>query len=199
MKKSYLRAFVILLAAGALLLAFSLLAPFVSLAKIENAESMGIIGGAGVYTYSFIFWRQFLGFGAVFAFLGGAMVLSSAFALIFHKLVSKTCGLITSLHALALSVFGSTMLIFLFRIALMLEVEDVARYPYALPAFMVCAVLCIILFIGLLISYFIQWYKRASFRGLFLEMMLAIIYLPASFLFSFWSINLLQEIFSYII
>lgn len=181
MKKSYLCTFTILLAMGVVFLAVGLLAPFMAINSAAHDGAMGIIGGASAPTYSYLFWRQFHGFCSAFAFLGGAVVLSSAFALIFRKLVSKTCGLITSLHSLALSVFGSAGLVFAL-LTLSTSGSDIMRYPYANPTFFVCGLICLFICFGLLISYFIQWYKRASFRGLFLETFLTILYFPGFFM-----------------
>ena len=182
MKKSYLTTFVILLSVGAILLAVGLLAPLYIFDTSAGTKPIGIIGGASVYTYSFIFVRQFNGLWLSLSLLGGATILTSAFALIFHKLVSKTCGLITCLHSLALSVFGSTGLVFAIYTALTSFSWDM-RYPYANPTFYGCGLICLFICIFLIISYFFgPWYKRASFRGLLLETMLTILYFPGFFM-----------------
>ena len=182
MKKSYLTTFVILLAIGAILLTTGLLAPLYFLDASVGEHPVGIIGGAGVHTYSFFLIRQFNGLWLSLALLGGATMIASAFSLIFHKLVSKTCGLITSLHSLALSLFGSTGLNFAIWTALTSFSWDM-RYPYANPTFYGCGLICLFICIFWLISYFFgPWYKRASFRGLLLETMLTILYFPGFFM-----------------
>lgn len=181
MKKSYLCTFTVLLAMGVVFLAVGLLAPFMAINSTAHDGAMGIIGGASVYTYSFIFVRQFNGLWLSLSLLGGATMIVSAFALIFRKLVSRICGLITSLHSLALSVFGSAGLVFAL-LTLSTSGSAIMRYPYANPTFFVCGLICLFICFGLLISYFIQWYKRASFRGLFLETFLTILYFPGFFM-----------------
>ena len=192
-KKSYLTTFVILLSVGAILLATGLLAPLYFLETSAGTKPIGIIGGSGVYTYSFLFWTQFNGLWASLTLLGGAMILSSAFALIFHKLISKTCGTITSLHSLALSVFGSTGLIFAIYTELTSGTATM-RYPNANLTFCVCSFICLFICFVLLLSYLLQWCKRASFRGLLFETMLTILYFPGCFLFANAIVHILWDI-----
>ena len=99
MKKSYLRTFVTLLIVGAILLAIGLLAPLVYIQSNDLgpvcALAQSADGNGYVYyfdepiSYANLFWTQFNGLWASLTLLGCAMVLSSAFALIFHKFVSN--------------------------------------------------------------------------------------------------------------
>ena len=89
MKKSYRITFSILLAVGIIFLAIGLIAPFI----VERLYSIGysvgyIAGGIDFPNYTDMMFNHLYGLWAIFVHLGGAIILSSGFALIFHKMVA---------------------------------------------------------------------------------------------------------------
>ncbi len=195
MKKSYRLTFTILLTVGVIFLAIGLIAPQIVLQLYVHDYDVGYIaGGIDFPDYTDILFNHLYGIWAIFVFMGSATILSSAFALIFHKLVSKTCGVVTAIHSLALSVFGSAGLVFALLTISTAAFDVYYRYPNANPAFFACGIICLVICNVLLISYFIQWYKKASFRGLLLETLLTIVYFPAFFWFSGVLVDFLWDI-----
>lgn len=186
MKKSYRITFSILLAVGVLFLAIGLIAPFIAEQLDDRGISVGYIaGGIDFPTYMDMMFNHLYGLWTIFVHLGGAIILSSGFALIFHKTVSNSCRIVTSAFSLALSVFGAAGLIFC-MLTLSTSGNELMRYPNANPTFFVCGLLCLFICIALLSSYFYHRFKRMSYRGFLFETLITIVYFPS--FFWFWGV-----------
>ncbi len=174
MKKSYLITALALLGAGFVALALGLLAPYGQLQTVD------VIGGAGYSAYQFLLFNSDSGIWSILAHLGGAVMISSAFALIFRKTVVNHCMLPTSLLALALSAGWSAACVSLL-LAISTLPREYMRYPNAHPAVLRATGLCLIGCLVLLCVYFVKWVKKGSFKALFIDSLLTVVYFPAFF------------------
>lgn len=186
MKKSYRITFSILLAVGIIFLAIGLIAPFIVERLYYIGYSVGYIaGGIDFPNYTDMMFNHLYGLWAFFVHLGGAIILSSGFALIFHKMVATACRIVTSVLSLALSVFGASGLVFCL-LTLSTSGTEYMHYPHANPTFFVCGLLCLFLCITLLGAYFYHRCKQMSYRGFLFETLITIIYFPA--FYWFWGV-----------
>jgi hypothetical protein len=181
MKKSYLTALVSFLVVGVVLLAIGFVGPYIVDQLHSSGASVGVIaGGIDFPSYQDMIFNHWHGLWSILIHLGGAMILSACVAWIFHKTVQKCCMRITSLLAFGLSIFSSAFVVFVLFTSFTSSWNHM-YYPrtnlIATICVIVFALICFILFV----SYVYNRFKQFSLRGLLLDMLLTIVYLP-----SFW-------------
>ena len=190
MKKSYLLTFTSVFAIGILISSISFLA---SLGILDNWFSLESISETGRPSGLVIFGRRYSLLWLTLSLLGDGMILTSVFALIFHKSVSRSCSIVTSTLSLILSALGSCGLVFgLLTIG---TTDSYAiSYPNAHPTFCFCSILCLILCWIVMLIYFMQWFKQTSFLGLLYDFLLTITFLPAFFFINYAALHALWDV-----
>lgn len=179
MKRSYFITALCLLGAGMLALALALPVPYL----LEEG-----LRSVGAPTYEWLMFAVENGLWCILAHLGGAIVLSSVFALIFRKTVENNCTLRSSLLALALSAIGSAGLVCALLAGTTIY-RDLAYYPYAHPTAIGAGVICMFAGFVLLGVYFVRWSQKGTWKGLLIDSLLTVVYFPAFF----WIWNVLAN------
>lgn len=171
MKKSYLITALAILGAGLVALVLGLTMPYLLEDTLDHI---------GVSNYTISLFTADYGVWCILAHLGGAVVLSVSFALIFRKTVVNHCTRTTSLLAFALSVMGSAGLVCALLAGATIY-RDLARYPYAHPTAIGAGVICLFACLILLGVYFVKWSQTGTWKGLLIDSLLTVIYFPAFF------------------
>jgi hypothetical protein len=181
MKKSHLITLIAVLVMGAVLLTIGLIGPSVVWKLDNQGVSVGIIaGGIDSPTYQDMMFNHWHGIWSILVHLGGAMILTACFTWIFHKTVQKCCMRITSLLAFGLSIFSSAFVVFVLFTSFTSSWNHM-YYPRANLIATICVIVFALICLILFVSYVYNRFKQFSLRGLLLDMLLTIVYLP-----SFW-------------
>ena len=152
-----------------------LMAPFVYWKNFTlHNGTIGIIGGADAPTYTFMLWVSCDGLPIALISLGICLVISAVFCLIFSNTVQKYCNIKTSLISLGISCIGLVCAFLWFSIALFWEMS---RRPISI----LLGVICLFVFIGLIIVYLKLRKTNWSIKGLIIDILTSIIYLPTFF------------------
>ena len=154
---------------------------FVMLTFEARAET-AIIGGAGGPTFQYLVSQTFGVLPYTLVLLGAAVMISAVFCLLFSKTVQGHCSLKTSLVSLGLSATGAAglccVLIWFACVAFGGAPKHYpVRYPLSIALGMVC--LCVFILLGLL--YYKAREGKWSMRGVAIDVMTSILYLPAFF------------------
>lgn len=133
------------------------------------------------------------GFWAALAFLGAALAVCGAFALLFHNAVSKSGSLKTSALAVALSAMGSAGLYCLFLWVSTIAFGEVQKYPIANRFSMAGGFVCLLICILLLFLYVHIRQKKPSLLGVFLDVGVCVLFFAPMFLFWNFIYNLAER------
>ncbi len=167
--------------AGVLLITVGLIVPFFAMMTTSVSGSMGIIGGASLPTYLFVLTRFADGLLFTLALLGVPLLLTGVFCTVFPKTVDTHCHAATTALAMGLSLVGAGGLACVAIWIGIVTFHEMALYPIAYPFSIGMGMLCLLAFIGLLYAYIKARKRVGSWRGLVLDMMTAVLYLPAFF------------------
>ena len=155
--------------------------PFIYLSFGPHNGTAGIIGGAGMPTYQFIFSELFDGLLPALTLFGLCFIISAGFCLLFTKTVKTHCSLATSAISLGLSASGALGLVCLMLWITIVSFHEMARYPVAYPVSILLGCLCFFVFLALLALYFRARKADRSIKGILIDILTAMIYLPAFF------------------
>lgn len=170
------------LLAGFLIVLAGVAMPLAVLYLISQNPRTGIIGGAGAPTLQFRVFQTFGVLPYTLVLLGVAVMISAVFCLLFSKTVQGHCGLKTSLVSLGLSATGAAglccVLIWIACVAFGGAPKHYpVRYPLSIALGMVC--LCVFILLGLLYCKLRE--GKWSIRGVVIDVLTSILYLPAFF------------------
>lgn len=157
-----------------------------------GGNSIGIIGGADLPTFKFVFWREEICVALVA--LGIPLVFISLFCLGFPNFVQKNFSVKTTALALCISATGAFGL-YCFFTWLGAVMESVKKYPISYPASIAGGVLALVLFFTLIVLYSIQRVKNFKIVGNLLDVLTSIIFLPFFFLAGSMMIEVARYIF----
>lgn len=170
---------------GLLLTAMGIIVPCLQWQSYVDrlSSSGGIIGGAGMPSFSFFLGHELNGWPYVAFFGGIALVLSAVFCLIFDKTVKSSCSVGTSAISLALSAVGGAGLNCAVIWLSIVAFDEMSHYPIEYPASIVLGLLCLFVFAGLVVLYLIVRCRRSrwSLKGFIIDILTSVIYLPAFF------------------
>ena len=145
----------------------------------EQGDSVGIIGGADGPTAILVtgqIWRQFG--SAVPAFLG-AVILCSLFCAVFPRSVRENCTWQTSGVSLGLSATFCLGMYCAISVAACLAFGSIKTHPIRIPLGIGIGTVCLILFLILGWLYVRLRRARFSWKGLVLDILLSLLYLPS--------------------
>lgn len=179
-KNVYFRNWLLVLAAGLLAAAVGFCATY--LKKEDTSQP-----------YMWNLLRMEDGFWAALAFLGAALAVCGAFALLFHNAVSKSGSLKTSALAVALSAMGSAGLYCLFLWVSTIAFGEVQKYPIANRFSMAGGFVCLLICILLLFLYVHIRQKKPSLLGFFLDVGVCVLFFAPMFLFWNFIYNLAER------
>ncbi len=179
-KNVYFRNWLLVLAAGLLAAAVGFCAPFL---KKEDA--------AQPYMWNLL--RMEDGFWAALAFLGAALTVCGAFALLFRNAASKSGSLKTGALAAALSAMGSAGLYCLLLWVGTIAFGEVQKYPIANRFSMAGGSICLLICILLLFLYVHVRQKKPSLLGVFLDVGVCVLFFAPMFLFWNFIYNLAER------
>lgn len=143
--------------------------------------SIGIIGGAGAPTYTFMLSTLFDELPFVLILLGISFVVSAGFCLIFSNTVKKHCNINTSVISLGLSGVGALGLYCAFLWFTIVSFHEMSKHPIEYPVSILLGIVCLFAFVVLIAVYLklrkINW----SIKGFCIDILTSIIYLPTFF------------------
>lgn len=170
---------------GVLFSIIGVIVPLITL-QIYTSQNgaIGIIGGAGTPTYELVAF-QFMNGWPFFAILFGiTLIVASLFSLIFSKTVQNNCSIKTTALSLGLSAAGAAGLVCAFLWFTIVSFGEMSKHPIAYPASVLIGILCFFAFIVLIAIYLKVRETNWSMKGLIIDILTSIIFLPA-FFFSF--------------
>ena len=159
-----------------------LLTPIVYLRIAMHGGSMGIVGGADWPTYWFILSHLYDGWAIVLILLGISVVISSGFCLVFSKTVSTHCNIKTSAISLGLSGVGALGVYCVFWWVAIAAFGEASKHPVEYPVSVVLGMLSFMAFVFLIGLYFIVRRKNWSIKGIVLDVLTSLLYLPSFFM-----------------
>ena len=167
---------------------FSIIGVIVPIITLQNYTSqngaIGIIGGADTPTYEFVVFRIMNGWPFVAILFGITLIVSALFCLIFSKTVKNNCNIKTTALSLGLSAVGAAGLVCAFLWFSIVSFGEMSKHPIEYPISVSLGILCFFAFIVLIAIYLklrkINW----SIKGLYIDILTSVIYLP-TFFFAF--------------
>ncbi len=174
---------------GALFSITGVIVPFITLQNYTSQNgAIGIIGGADTPTYEFIVFRIMNGLPFLAVLFGISLVISALFCLIFSKTVKSNCNIKTTALSFGLSAIGGAGLVCAFLWFTIVSFHETSEYPIAYPASLLIGILCFVAFVVLFAIYFKARKTNWSIKGVIIDVLTGIIYLPTFFfLFSYLS------------
>lgn len=167
---------------GVMIAAIGFAAPLIALQNDSaSGGATGIVGGADAPTYRFIAAHTMDSWPFYAMLLGITLVITALFCLIFSKTVKQNCGIMTTAISFGLSAVGAMgLLCFLvwFGIA---AFHEVSRHPISYPVSISLGLVCLLLFFGLIALYMNRRRKSWSIKGLCIDVLTSILYLPTFF------------------
>ena len=152
--------------------------PFVT----ARHAGMGIIGGADWPTYQFLLSRAFNGWPIAFILLGISVAISSGFCLLFSRTVSTHCNIKTSAISLGLSGTGALGVCCVLWWVTLTAFGEASKHPVEYPVSVVLGMLSFMVFVFLIGLYFIVRRKNWSIKGIVLDVLTSLLYLPSFFM-----------------
>ncbi len=170
------------LLAGVLFSITGVIVPFILLQNyISKNGPIAIIGGADMPTTNFIVFRIMNGWPFVAILFGITLIVSALFCLIFSKTVKNNCNIKTSALSLGLSAVGALGLVCAFLWFTIVSFGEMSKHPISYPTSIILGMICFFVFIILIALYFrvrkINW----SIKGVIIDVVTSIIYLPTFF------------------
>lgn len=159
-----------------------LLTPIVYLRIVMHGGSSGIIGGMDGPTYWFILSRLYDGWAIVLILLGISVVISSGFCLVFSKTVSTHCNIKTSAISLGLSGVGALGVCCVLWWVTLTAFGEASKHPVEYPVSVGLGMLSFMVFVFLIGLYFIVRRKNWSIKGIVLDVLTSLLYLPSFFM-----------------
>lgn len=158
-----------------------------------GGHSIGIIGGADLPTFEFVFWREEI--CVTLVALGIPLVLTSLFCLIFPNFVRENFSIKTTALALGISATGCLGLWCVLECLAILAFASPSEHPIAYPASIIVGVLSLILFIILFALYCKARKGEVKIVGIILDVLTGALFLPFFFLAEMEIIELARYIF----
>ena len=159
-----------------------LMAPFVYWKNFTlHNGTIGIIGGADAPTHTFMLWVSCDGLPIALISLGICLVISAVFCLIFSNTVKKYCNIKTSLISLGLSCVGAIGLVCVFIWFSIVSFGEMSKHPIEYPVSVLLGIVCFFAFVVLIAVYLKLRKTNWSIKGLIIDILTSIIYLPTFF------------------
>jgi len=181
--------------AGVLIAVIGFVAPLIAMQN-HSAPSgaTGIIGGADAPTYRFIASRVMDGWPFYAMLLGITLVITALFCLIFSKTVKQNCGIMTTAISFGLSAVGAMgLLCFLIWFGIT-AFHEMSKHPISYPVSVSLGLACLLLFFGLIALYIDRRRKAWSSKGLCIDVLTSILYLPTFFCVFYYLYEKLSEL-----
>ena len=159
-----------------------LLTPIVYLRIVMHGGSSGIIGGMDGPTYWFILSRLYYGWPIAFILLGISVAISSGFCLLFSRTVSTHCNIKTSAISLGLSGVGALGVCCVLWWVTLTAFGEASKHPVEYPVSVGLGMLSFMVFVFLIGLYFIVRRKNWSIKGIVLDVLTSLLYLPSFFM-----------------
>lgn len=173
------------LISGLVSLIISVPPPFLLLKNYTSAhDTIAIIGGADIPTYKFVIMRLMSGWSFCLILFGISCVITALFCLIFSKTVKAHCTLKTSAISVGLAAVGAIGLHCAFMWYTFSVFHEMSQHPISYPVSIILGTVCLCVFIALVALYFKSRKACWSVKGLVIDVLFGVIYLP-TFFFAF--------------
>jgi len=175
---------------GAVILFFSVVLPMLTLMNSDQG-SIGIIGGADGPTAQFITFRFLIAPHMMKICFGATLLIAGLFCLVFSKTVKESCSIKTTALSLGISAAGGAGLYCLMIWVIIAGFAGISRHPITYPASIICGLISFALFIMLIVFYIKQRKAYKSVKGVIIDVLTSILFLPAFFCGFEWLYRLL--------
>ena len=170
---------------GALFSIIGVIVPFITLQNYTSQNgAIGIIGGADTPTYEFVVFRIMNGCLFIAILFGITLIVSALFCLIFSKTVKNNCNIKTTALSLGLSAVGAAGLVCAFLWFSIVSFGEMSKHPIEYPVSVLLGIISFFGFIVLIALYLKTRKTNWSIKGLIIDVLTSIIYLP-TFFFAF--------------
>lgn len=149
---------------------------------MASGGSVGIIGGADLPSMTFLTWQLLNGWPVALISIGITLIISAVFCLVFSKTVKVHCGLTTSIISLSLSAVGGLGVFCVFWWYAIVVFHEMSKHPIEYPVSVILGLLCFFAFVALIVMYCILRIKKWSFKGVIIDILTSIVWLPTFFL-----------------
>ena len=158
-----------------------------------GGHSIGIIGGADLPTFEFVFWREEI--CVTLVALGIPLVLTSLFCLGFPNFVQKNFSVKTTALALGISATGCFGLLCFLEFVAVYIFANPKKAPISYPASFIAGVLALVLFLILFALYCKARKGEVKIVGIILDVLTGALFLPFFFLAEISIIEVIRNIF----
>ena len=155
--------------------------PVAVLLSDPHNGGMSIIGGMDAPTMQYLVTGIFGSLPDVLVLSGITLMISAVFCLLFSKTVKEHCAVKTSAISLGLSATGALGLVCAFVWFSIVAFDEVRKHPIEYPVSISLGLACLCVFIILIIQYFNARTNNWSVKGLVIDVLTSIFYLPTFF------------------
>ena len=167
---------------------FSIIGVVVPIIILQNFSfqnsAVGIIGGADRPSYEFVVFGILKGWPFVEILFGITLIVCALFCLIFSKTVINNCTIKTSALSFGTSAIGAAGLVCVSLWFSIVSFGEMSKHPIEYFGSMFVGILCFLAFVVLIALYFKARKTNWSVKGLIIDILTSIIYLP-TFFFTF--------------
>ncbi len=169
---------------GVLLLAAGLLIPYISLVMQTKQDGLTdiIIDGADAPTYDFWLFGRMDGLPFVLVLLGTALLLSALFCLLLPRVVGTHCRPGTTALALGCSADIAVGITCGGSLLVLDAFDEVSRHPVEYAVSVLLGFACLFILLFLLVFYVKARKKTPSVKGVFIDLLTGLVYLPVFFI-----------------
>ena len=183
-KHTYVIFSVLSLFIGVSVLLFCIVLPILSLMNSDQG-SVGIIGGADGPTAQFI-TQSMISYHLLEIHIGVVLIIAGLFCLIFSKTVKASCSIKTTALSLGISATGGVGLFCFLLWLVIIAFGETSKHPIEFTASKIGGFFCLALFILLMVFYIKQRKAFKSVKGVVIDVLTSILFLPTFFLFFDW-------------
>lgn len=130
----------------------------------------------------------FNGFSFCLILFGAALIVTALFCLIFSKTIKANSTIKTSAISLCLSAVGALGLVCALIWYTIIVFHEMSKHPISYPVSVFLGIICFVFFIILIVLYFKHRRNSWSIKGVLIDVLTSIIYLPF-FFFAFYYLS----------
>ena len=167
---------------GVVSLVVGCVAPILAMeSAMTDPGAVSVIGGAGAPTYEFMIFTVLDGWPFCLMLLGGCLLITGAFGLIFRKTAQVHMSVPTSLISIVLAAVGGVGAGCAFMLYVIGAFGEVSRHPVGYPGCLVVGALALIAAVVLVGAYFKLRKARMSVKGIVIDVVTCLVYVPSFF------------------
>lgn len=148
---------------------------------MADPGAVSVIGGAGAPTYEFVVFTVLDGWPFCLMLLGGSLVITGAFGLIFRRTTQAHMSVGTTLVSMALAAVGGVGAWCALMLYVIAAFGEVSRHPVGHPGSLIVGTLALIGAAILVGAYWKLRRAKWSVKGIVIDVVTCLLYLPSFF------------------